>query len=594
MKQHRRIKSLAAALVIWAFLVSGLPVAAQDISPSEDLSLGAGVFVFRSAANKSSQKRLTAAAAPKTRRTKVERVVTAQKIRRQTDNSPKTAVNRPRVKPIAPAEVAAAQIKRQTPTEAAKVMVGAGQYALNAKNYAEAVESFQNAVDLDAKNPDAKIGLSDALTAQGDEAAARDQPRNALNFYNDAVHYNPQNAAAFAGLGASYEALEDTVKAVANYEKALSLDAELTEIYAPLGVLYYQQNATEKAADYLTKAYALDQSDAATDLYYGIIKFENKDYDAAAKSLRESINANKDQAAAHFYLGATNDALNQDAAAITEYNEAIRLNADYAEAYFNLGAIYYGQKNYRDALVNYQKAVKLQNTNGAAHVNLGDVYLALKDYPNAEGEYRLATNFIKDDGELYSKFGYVLGKQYRWNNAITELTKAVQLTPDALDYTNLGWAYYNAAQVDLLSKRDADAAAKLQQAKAAQQKSVEMNDKFAPAFLNLGLTLNDLKEYQAATVALQRAIELRKNWIFAINELGNAYFQLKDYPNAIAQFQKTVDLDGKFTPGLFSLGRAQFISGNVKDAKKTLAKLRPLNTGLADRLEILILGMKMK
>ena len=81
---------------------------------------------------------------------------------------------------------------------------------------------------------------------------------------------------------------------------------------------------------------------------------------------------------------------------------------------------------------------------------------------------------------------------------------------------------------------------------------------------------------------------------FAINELGISYRQLKDYANAIEQFKKTVELDEKFAIGWYNLGEAEFRNGNIKEAKKAHEKLRPLNRNMANALEIMILGAKLK
>ena len=591
MKKYRAVKCFLAAFLVWTFFLSGFSGAAQDLPPTEDLSLGAGVFVFRSGANKSSQKKFVARNVVKTKRNKTERAATTQKIRKQYETLAKVKPTRPRVKPVAPAAVPTAQAARKNPKETSIVLTGAGQYAFNEKKYDEAIEFYTQAIDLDDANTDAKLGISDALTAKGDEYLAREEARNALNFYNDAVSYN---SSALIGLGAVYETLEDNDKAVANYEAALKLDRDLTEIFAPLGILYFQKGDAVRADEFLTRAYAINNTDAAANYYFGVLRYRQNKFDEAQTALRQTVKADPKQAAARYYLGATYDAQNQDDAAITEYNEAIRLNPVYAEAYFGLGAIYYGRKDYDESLKNYQQVVKLQNTNGEAHANLGDVYRELRKFGEAEGEYRLATAFIKDDAELYSKYGYVLGKQLKWNNAITELNNAIKLSADALDYTNLGWAYYNAARTDLRAKLDSAGIAKLQLAKTALQKSTTLNDTFAPAYLNLGLTLNDLKEYQEASVVLKRATELLKNWVFAINELGVSYLQLKDYANAVEQFKKAVEIENRFAVGLYNLGFAEFLRGNKKEATKAMEKLRPLDRNLANTLEIKILGATMK
>jgi tetratricopeptide (TPR) repeat protein len=280
--------------------------------------------------------------------------------------------------------------------------------------------------------------------------------------------------------------------------------------------------------------------------------------------------------------------------AVKEYKEATRLKPTYVDAWFGLGAAEYERENYSEAIAAYTETNRLKNDIGAAHANLADAYRQLKRYGEANGEYSIAAVFIKDDAELYNNWGFCLGKVQKWNNAIQRLNEGLALSADYIAYTNLGWAYYNASQVDLKSKREADGKAKLQQAKAALQKAVNMKSDFAPAYINLGITQNDLGEYQAAVESLKRANELRKNSLFAINELGIAYRKSNDYDNAVKQFERAIALNDKYAIGYYNLGEAQFRRGNVKEAKKAHEKLKKLDKNLAKVLEILIVGAKYK
>ena len=270
------------------------------------------------------------------------------------------------------------------------------------------------------------------------------------------------------------------------------------------------------------------------------------------------------------------------------------MNDKYAEAFFALGVAQYNLENYSEAATAYEKVIKIQNTNGEAHANLGDTYRLMGDLGKAEGEYRLATYFIKDDAELYSKFGYVLGAQKKWSSSVAALKSANSLSPDVIDYTNLGWAYYNWAKEDTKAGRAAEGKAKIQLSKEALQTAVGLNKNFAPAFLNLGVALNDLGEYQTSIEALKRAVELRANWVFAINELGLSYYELKDYDNAIKQFQQAISADSKFDGSYYNLGQAQIQAGKTADARKTLEKLKSMKSRYAASLEALLMGAKRK
>lgn len=584
-------KSIFTVFLVWTFILSIFPTKAQDIPPTEELSLGSSVFVFRGS-SKSAQKKYVPRERPRKTRTTTERIASTKRVRTQYNTLAKVVTRRERVKPIPQEEVE--KFLRANPTEAAVALTGGGQYYLEKADFNKSIELYRGANDLDSKNQDAILGLSDALASKGDDLLEKEKTDEAERSYLEALKYNDKNSSAYAGLGEVYDILDKDTDAIASYEKALELDKDLTEIYTPLGILYFNQDEIAKADDFLSKALAVNKDTAETQYFLGLIRSKQTRYTDALAAFNKSIKLDPTSAETHYALGETLDNLSQTKDAIAAYNEAVKLNPKYTEAWFALGVAQYNLENYKDAAAAYNQVVKLQNTNGEAHANLGDTYRLMGEFGNAAGEYKLASYFIKDDAELFSKYGYVLGVQKKWASSVAALKSANTLSPDAIDYTNLGWAYYNWAQEDLKSNREAEGKAKTGLAKEALQKAVSLNDKFAPAYLNLGVALNDLGEYKDSVEALKRAVELRENWLFALNELGLAYYQLKDFNNAIEQFQKVVKIDGKFDRGYYNLGQAQLQLGKKDDARKTLEILQKLRSPWASSLEVLILGAKRK
>ena len=590
--QNRLLKSLLAIFLIWTFFTGIILTTAQDLPPNEDLSLGASVFVFRSS-GRTAQKRFVSASRAK--RTKTQRVAATKKIRRQYENLAVVKTRRSRVKIAAPTVSAAPiDIKRKTPKEASLALTGSGLYLYEQNEIDKSIDIYEEALELDAENADAKLGLSDAYARKGGDLLEAEKPREAVYYFDQAIKNNDKNSVAYSGLGEIHDALDDNDKAIANYEKALSLDAALTELNAPLGVLYYQKNDLKRADELLSKSLSTNQGDFSTQYFLGLIRYKQNRYEDARAALTQAKSLDETMPEVRLSLGEVLDKLDREAEAIAEYKEAARLKPTYVDAWFYLGSAYYEQKKYEESIAAYKEAIKLKNDSGEAHANLADAYRQLGKCGEANGSYSLAAAFIKDDAELYSNWGFCLGKVNKWDNAVMRLNQAIALSADHIDYTNLGWALYNSAQVDLKSKREADAKTKLQQAKTALSKAVGMNQNFAPAQINLGITLNDLGEYQAAVTALKQANELRKNWLFAVNELGIAYRKLNDYGNAVKQFERAVEIDDKYAIGYFNLGEAQLRSGNAKGAKKSHEKLKKLNKNLANALEVMILGAKLK
>lgn len=597
--KQQSLKAFFACIIIWTFLINGIPTKAQDIPPSDELSLGSSIFLSR----KTTTKRFVSRGTPKVvKREKTQRVATVKKIAKQYNTLAKVTTRRSRIKTVAPENVPT-DMSRISPTEASVILTGLGLYRYNRDEMDLSIVAYRNAIKLDAKNQNAKLGLSDSLTGKAAEFLEADKLLDAEELLKEAIALNSQNSAAFAGLGEYYDAIgddnESKANAIKNFEKALLIDKDLTEIYAPLGIFYYKLGDIVKADGYLTKAVETNPADAETQYYLGLVRYKQTRFNDAETAFRQAIKLYENSpdvgklsqniADAHFYLGEIYDILNRTDDAFTEYEEATKLNPKYVEALFEMGVINYNRGNYAEAVNNYKKVTQLKNDNWEGYSNLGDAYRKLGKYGDAEGVYRIATQFIKNDAELYSSYGFVLGAQSKWDGAITTLNSAISKSPNVLDYTNLGWAYYNSAQADLKANRQTEATAKLKLGRDALQKAVALKPDFAPPYLNLGITLTDLGEYQASVEALKRGTELRKNWIDAHNELGIAYRKLNDFENAAKQFQKTVEIDDKYASGYFNLGEAEVMRGNIKAAQNAHDKLKKLNLLYANNLRIMIL-----
>lgn len=578
-KSNRSHGKVFTFFIILVFLANAVSLKAQDVVTSDDIS---GGFVFR--ASSSAQKKTTLRNAS-VKRINSQKLATGKRIRRQSVTVAKLSPKRTKSKQVTPDVAIDAKISTKPKEEVSIIFAGAGEYYLEKAEIDKAVNIFRESVILDARNTNGKLGLSEALTRKADALLEQDQSDSAKAFYLEAVKYNEKNAAAYAGLGEVFDRLDENDTALENYLKAQSLDADLTELFTPIGVLHFQKGDMAQADNYLTKALAVSADNAETQLFLGLVRYKQDRTSEAMAAFRRAIELDPASAEAHYYFGGALDKLGQNAEAIAEYNQAIQINPKYIEAWFDLGVAYYNGKRYEEAINAYKQTIRLKNDMGEAHANLADVYRQLNRLEDAISEYRLAVAFTKNDAELYSKYGYVAGKLAAnpaksgyWVVAIENLTKALALSSDFVDYTNLGWAYYNSALIDFNSNNKAEAIAKLQKAKTNLLEAAKLNQKMPAIYLNLGMTQTDLGEYKDGIETLKRADELRKDWIPVVNYLGVAYAESGDLENGVKQFQRTVELDGKYALGYFNLGRTELRRKNIKEAKKAYQKLVEINT----------------
>lgn len=604
----RWLKGFLSLILIWSFSFGSFSVQAQELVQVSDITGGSSVFVFRSS-RKAAPKRFVTVT--KSKRTKVQRVETTRKLTRQFVAVAKTAPRRTRTKAV---EKVPPTINTMPKEEAAKIFAGVGEYYMDRQEIDRAIEFFRESLLLVETNQNALNGLSEALALRGNQLLVEDKVSVARPFFEEAIRLNPKNGVAYFGLA---EVLSDTDKdaeALVNYEKALQSDKDLTEIYVPLGILYYQKGEIAKADEYLTKALAAAPNDAETQYFLGQVRYAQNRNEEALTAFRNAVKTDADSAEGHFYIGESLARLNKNEDAIAEYSEAIRLKPKYFEANLAKGNALYEMENYEEAIKSFEEARKLKNDSLSVYLNLGDAYRQAEKYNEAESNYNMATVFAARDkdfskeelGEVYSKMAFVIGRQCalnmkkfipcKWNSAIQSLEKAVLISPSAADYSNLGWAYYNAGSIDIAQKRAADGKAKLEKAKAALQNAINLKPQYAEApLLNLGMTLTDLGDYQGAITALKAATDKKSDWTFALNELGIAYRKAGDLDNAIKQFERVISKDENYASAYYNLAEAHVQRKNIKEAKKSYEKLKKLGRNdLANQIVLMTSGAVLK
>lgn len=587
---------LVSAVLIATFWLTPLAAAAQDLVAVSSITGGSSVFVFRA------QRSVRHVAVARPTRTQAQRIQSVTRIKRQYETIAQTTPRPQRANVVAPDKMG--NTKTLPADKAAKLFAGVGEYYIQKGDLDNALDKFRDAMSLDAQNVAAKMGYSEALALKGNERLEKGLPVEAKALFLEALTNNPKNSAALFGLGGIYADLEQTSEAIANYEKSLENDPKLTEIYVPLGALYFQIGEIAKADDLLSKAIVVSPERAETQYFYGLVRSSQGKTDEALAAFLKARTIDPNYADAFVRAGDTLVTLKRPQEAVAEYQKAVTLKDKDFEAWFGLGSAYYDVENYTESFKAFDNARRLKNDSWETYAGLGDTNLKLGHFNDASSNFNLAVTFLtrmKDfnrdtAADLYSKIGYAIGQQCpinqskflacQWPSAIKALEKAVEFSGKPIDYTNLGWAYFNASRVDRDNKLVADQQAKLQLAKAALQKAVDSNPTFVDSALqNLGAVENDLGDFRGAIETLKRVVDKEPTWTFSQYALGSAYYMVAEYDNAAAAFRAAIDKDPNYVAALLSLGSVEVKRKNLKAANKILEDLKAKDPNAAQRLE---------
>lgn len=187
------------------------------------------------------------------------------------------------------------------------------------------------------------------------------------------------------------------------------------------------------------------------------------------------------------------------------------------------------------------------------------------------------TRVIVDPGDFYSK-GEANYKAGRYEEAVTDLTEAVKVSPDwddphyvlALALTELG---------------------RLKEAVEEFKQVVNLALKNEPKILsyyNMGNAYADLGEYEDAIEAYQQAIKLNPKLSKPHNNLGLAYAASNRIAEAVTEFSQAVQLKPDYAEAHYNLGVAYLQLGKKNEARTQQKILRKLNSELAAKLDALM------
>ena len=203
--------------------------------------------------------------------------------------------------------------------------------------------------------------------------------------------------------------------------------------------------------------------------------------------------------------------------AITALTKAIEIEPKYAEAYVKRGLAYYYLARYKEAIDDYTQTLSLNRFLADAYARRGDAYRALNDV----------------------------------SRAIADYTAALENRPTAITYHNRGRAYYQ----KFLISDTADETLKL--ALDDFEKAIEMQPRFAIAYLSRGDIYGHLKQQESQESDYSHALDLLtdaiENWQNQSHELiliylwrAMAYKKNNHTDKAVNDMEKVYELFAQF------------------------------------------------
>jgi tetratricopeptide (TPR) repeat protein len=281
-------------------------------------------------------------------------------------------------------------------------------YSKLAQSYAqlgqddEAEQAAQKAISLSAQLP-----LQEKYLIQASHDSIVKDYAKAIEAYQNLVNVSPDNTDYLFDLGSAHERMANFDKAKELYSRVVTLDPKRIEGVLALGRVKIESGDTQGGIEDLTRAQSLavesgDDAERAQVLqamgvaYAGIPR-----YDEALKSLQESLdikkrlNMKKGIAESLEMMASIQDVTGKSDLALRNYTQALSLMRDLGDkqgtgdVLTDMGAFQLEHGKYDEAMKLFKESLQLQmetrneSSQGMVLSNIGNAYLSKGDFDNA-------------------------------------------------------------------------------------------------------------------------------------------------------------------------------------------------------------------
>lgn len=295
-----------------------------------------------------------------------------------------------------------------------------GNRLYNMGQFQDALQAFENAIQIDPTFADAYEGKTSTLCALG-------RYQEALASVETALKLDPSYAASYNDKGDILYEFKSYSDALGYYEHALQLEPDNLEAYLGRATTLCSLGRYHEALAAYDRAIYLDPNVAVA-------------YDGKAWALRqlklypESLTLSEkalqlEPGNALFYMGKGRGLfrLGNYAESLAAFDQAIQRDPTIAQIYDYKADTLYHMRSFNDALHTYEYAIQLDPQLASSYEGKGNVHLNFGHYPEALAAYDQAIKLEPDNGSFMQKRGDVLKILGRLEDAEYAYEKARQL-----------------------------------------------------------------------------------------------------------------------------------------------------------------------
>lgn len=344
-------------------------------------------------------------------------------------------------------------------------------------------------------------------------------------------------------------------------------EREFGNLFIYIGFLYGEIDNKIKELNNYTKAIELDPKKSLAYSNRGTVFHDFEQYEAALRDYTNAIKLSPEYVGAYNNRGITYANLHQYESALKDYTKAIELNSESATPYLNRGNTYNDLKQYNAALKDYTKAIELNSELDIAYSRRGITYSYLRRFEAAEKDYRKAYMLKRKNGDVLGRFDFMeirgislvsLSESLsELRESLEDYNKAIELNPENADAYNIRGYIYSDLFEDEAALKDF-------------HKAIELNPKYVDAYLNRANIYSKLEQYNAALKDYNKVIKLNPEYVDVYLHRGETYYDLGRYEAALKDFQTYMDFNPNYPRTSYYLANVYRRLNHFEQAKKNI------------------------
>jgi tetratricopeptide (TPR) repeat protein len=412
----------------------------------------------------------------------------------------------------------------------------------------EAEGVLQAGIQNSPESPQLYVDLANLLTSSG-------KPTDATRTLDQLRTQMPKSPEAAIAIGGYYAQRGDVDKALAEYQRGLSISADNLDIEKRMEELFLISNRTDEASKLDSQLTKQASNDVLVSINHGRLLLAQGKQQDALLALQNAVKGAPDSAQAHYYLGVAYWQTGSLGQANSEFQEAVKVSPGFPLALRSLAQLNLAQNHPSEAQVYAQELVQKSPTDVHDRRLLGEVFLREGRFGPAEEQFLAANQLAPNQAAVHLDLGQVYAAEKKWPQAEKEFETAIHLDPSNAT-TMSAYAGY------LVARQQAPKAI------ALAQQFVAANPNNSQGHIILGALQFESKNSGAAQAEFERAIQIDPKNVQGYLRMGGFYRQNDQTDAAIGQYQKALDLQPKFAPLTTMVGNLYLYKGDLETARK--------------------------